>query len=360
MKELKIEITRFIKDKKKILLIGSIFIAILLSAFYVVNEIYFSTSETEESEITNVSGVQNENSGYFQIYIENEENGEPFINNGLLTNVFYSEDVLDEVDSLVSINLIELVQEQELRREVASDDLQRLIEVSLSSSSNIITVYAHTDVKTDNLTILNYYHDLIFDGSIPFLEGKEVYLLTEPGLMDSVGNQQAKDEQRTLENQINYPVLSIIFLLGLVAGLIMMIVILYSIELFSKKINYSFTYFSNADEQFFLYDIKLENEKEMNYFIYTPKVTRKMILSESNMSELTNIIDNTSHQKNDIAEDKNIILANNIMEQHELDHISEIIIVLFSGTTTRAWFNQQIKLLEIPKHIPIKILQINE
>lgn len=357
MKTIMIEFKRFIKNKRKIILIGALIVSVLTVALYVAGEVAPSPSDTTEDELGPVGESSNEGSSYFQMYVENTEDGSAFTNNGLLTNYFYSEDIINELDSLVSINLTEIIEQQELERRVTEVPLQRVIEVSFSDVSNIFTIYAHSENTSDNRKIINYYYDLILNNDITVLDGKEVYVLREPSVIELPENseslarlsQNPEVSGSQVSSGISIVNVVVFLIVGFIIGAILMILLAYTIELFSKKLNYSFTYFVDDGEKFMLGDDELENMAEVKHFIQFPDGNSKLFLVENDPNNLSTEMDNSM---------QNIVFGHNILEEDNIENYSEIILTIIPEETSRSWLNQQKRMLEL-YDIPVKILQLN-
>ena len=360
-----IEIKRFLDDNKINIIKFSILFAILFAGI-----MFLLKSDTEESKIETEEDVQispeeflNESQpAYFQMFIQ-EQDGRSFSNNSIISQYFKLSSVKKNVLEDTGIDLEKI--EEDLLDEIAES--MDLIQVTRNDHSNLITASFNLGNQRQNVILANYYFDLIIDGELEFLNNKTIHVFSNPQIAKLVDASES-DERITEDVLVSgNRVLQIIYsltrnlIIGLILGAVFSSGIFLLINLYSKKINYSFSYDIDDDTDFVLYDWELNNENEVLQFVAVPMKRNKLIVSERELDTFSKklVADNKNISFENSDKHKTLLTELRTLSEVDLQmNISEIVLVIQPGVTTRKWYKTQQKYTSIYK-FPTKVVQIN-
>lgn len=345
MKALWIEVKRFIKDKTMLVIIGSLIIA----ALYTVGMVVFDRGapDLEEDELGIEVAEGNDDAAYFYFFVENQD-GTVFTNTSILETYFRFDTTLQEVSEQTNVPLYDIVEESRENAENALEGEEEILLLERNDYSMMFGLFVNTGSKNDNLTVATYYRDMIEGDGVPFLANKDVYVLVEPQIVED-----EMFDDTNIETTTNLSVRSLVIssIVGLILGIVIMLGVAVVASLFSKKLNYSFTYTWNEEDQFLLSDSRLENEDEVSQLIQLPLQKGKVLLLESGVEN--KLKETVTTMKPDFIEQKHSLADIDLNET-----ITEVIIVIDSKSTSRAWYRKQRRLLEAYE-VPVKVIQTN-
>lgn len=355
-----IEIKRLIKDNLVFIGGTSIVFAIvftMIASFYVppkvVNEIEVQVPDafTKDSQ-----------KARFQLYIENED-GNVFTNNNLLIDYFTLESEISNIKKETGIDLEKINKELielELEEEITP------IHAYKDSSNGLIIITVNLGNERNNILVSNYIYNLFLGNKIGFLENKKIYPFDTPKLLESETSATGENtiEGSLLSKRAKVSTSKLIKngLVGLVIGLVFSIGVALLKALGSKKLNYSFTYHVDDQDEVLLYDPTLQNEKYMSSFVGIPYGEKKLILSEYPLEEFTKnmLTDDNSISFKEIAEETVLLIEKDTLANVNVsDTFSEIIIIIKPYQTTKKWYRNQKEISRLYQK-PVKIIQINK
>lgn len=345
MKFIWIEVLRFLKNNIKYIIGGALLFGLVLGV-----SSYFFDRGNPNLEVQNENSLVDGDgkSAIFNFYIENQD-GTVYTNTSIIEQYMLMDETLMELNKFTETDVYKLFQKElEIDYSRTPDD-RGILGVVKNSYSQRMSIVANTGNEEDNMKIVQYFSELMKNDQIDFLETKNIYYFEEPMIVDSLdtSNTIINDEG----NDLSISNIVIRVLAGMILGIVIVIGIAVIKALFSKKLNYSFSYFWDENDIFFLSDSKLENSKELKQFVSFPIESDKLIVTENNKEAKIQKFLSTSNKNN-------LKFLNSITEINSLDSISEVIILIQSNETSRAWYKQQRRALKMI-NIPIKIVQIN-
>ena len=351
-----LEIKRFLKENKKYLIIGTLFLSVLFSgAITLLNQ-----TDIEEEQETGIEDslevFENDSrSAYFRFYIEKVD-GSSFSNAATLNELFNMEELYEKVLTETNIDIKEIIEFAEDKEFIDFSP----IKVKINGDSNIYTAIFETGDNSDNISLANYYYSYLFDRQFNMLEKHTVYSLVEPELVEDTEEKEKDTEEKEKDTKVvqskksNFEWIKNI-IINLVIGFILSVVLVIGIlllkELFGNKLNYFFGYDAEEFDDFILYDQKLNNGKTIQYFLGLPYSANKLILIESGINqEQKNLLFDNSNPNFDIS--------NSIDKTSTSKIYDEIILIVKVNETTRRWYNEQKKLINLHE-AKTKIIQLN-
>ncbi|SHE87747.1 hypothetical protein SAMN02745249_01344 [Atopostipes suicloacalis DSM 15692] len=349
------EIKRFFKKYIKQILIASVLLTTVFSTLY----LFKSEATPEDDEYSGALTDPDlyDGNAYFKFYVE-DENQEAFTNTVLLNQYLRLEENLTEVSENTNTNLLEAYEEQKINLELNPTDTIPVIEVRRDNKSQLMTLYVRLENIKDNKKIANYLFDELLNNKISVLENKDVYLFLEPNVFEkTIEKATTKDLFSSLNIRKTIMIVSIL----LVLSIVLMISIFLGKEFFSKKLNFSFSYFTDESTEFNLYSDRIENNYEISKFLSAPGFTEKLLVTQNILPKLEEISKNTTINKSKnklVIDTTKFYIYKELENTEELSQVSEIIIVVEAGKTDRNWFNTQKRVASLYNK-PIKVLQIN-
>jgi len=368
-----LEIKRFLKDNKLTILIGGIIIAVLI----VVGAQFIGGSSEEGSSGENSQGqteqaeeaTENTNDTravQFDLYIEDED-ASWFKNNNLLNLYFTLDRVVEDIESATGVNLANIDENRE-ERGLAEDSY--LIHVYQDESNGVMTFTVNTGNESDNMEVANHIYGYFENNTIEFLESRRIFPVTGPQLegknseeQSSQESQLAQTEESTSQSSSN-PVLQNIQngILGLIVGLTVMIGLLFVQSLFSKKLKYSFAYNIDDGENHIIYNPSVGNEDNVSQLVAIPFSKQKLILAEQSLNDDDRTLlagnERVSFDR-DTDKETYLLEKNNLSDVDIKRDFTEIIILVSPYKTSRKWYNNQRKLMEL-YDVPTKTVQLNK
>lgn len=327
-----LELKRFLKEKSKYIITGTLLFGLLFSILLVILD---QTDSEIDMEIKESSEIFDNDSkaSFFQFYIEKED-GSSFKNEAIMNELFNTDDLYKEVLLETNIDINEII---EISEEKAYFDFLP-IKVKFNGDSDIYTAFFETGDESGNIRVANFYYDYLLDDNFTVLESHKIIPLVEPRIVEYEEEIQVTESSKikiaSMKNIIINTVLGFILAFGTVAGLLILK------ELFGKKLSYIFGYTSENFDDFIIYDKNFTNEKSVQYFLSIPENAKKLILSETKLNK----------------NDQNILFADTNLDIQLVDSIElasttniydEIILIIKTGETTRTWYNKQIDLIEL-------------
>lgn len=358
-----IEIKRFLKDHKKFIAIGSIIISILFTAamlFLDMNKEGVTQDSQEDFEFSQAEVMNEAQPAYFQFYLETQD-GIAYGNSAIFNQYFNLKSTKEKAQQTTNVD-IETVEEEIYLKELSKEI--SIINVTRNDSSYLFTASFNLGNERNNLKLAKYYFDLLVKDEMGILEDKNIYIFAEPVIskinqeeLDS--NQLTEGENKLNQNNLMNHVKNII--IGLILGIVLIIGLALMKVIYGKTLNYSFGYEVEEDNKFILSDDNLGNEDLVVQFVAVPFETGKVILSEQSL-DLT--IKERLTRNKILTFDKNQtdhVVLNEMTSLAGIDKnttISELIIIISPGLTTREWYKKQMKFANINK-LPTKIVQMN-
>ncbi|MEY8292020.1 hypothetical protein AAK882_05130 [Carnobacteriaceae bacterium 52-44] len=354
------ELLKFLKKNLIKILLGTV----ILAGIYVALNYSFTDEEEvaiEESNIEEIESINDDTEsihfvstappGSFNFYVEHLK-GDAFTNNALIKQYFTSPRVLEQVTNDTGINLKEIIEKTGnlVHVDYTEEGEAQVIDVKRDGNSHLNEFIVNIGNEEDNLTLANYYFDLINDEVVPFLADKEITIFRTPIIKDIDGLSLLDDEEKVKEP------LSLIrqMIIGVIFGVISSTSILLIWSYFTKKLYYSFTYSTHNNDFFYLVDNRLDYNDDLNKILDPNAISKKVIVNESD-EEVNSDFDS---RLNNLKTIKNYSIVKNVYDINEANEFEQLIFVVKEGVTSRTWYNKQRKISQV-FNVPVFVLQIN-
>lgn len=347
----------FLKNNFKKIIVRSIVFFVLFTGMMYFLKVITAKSNEEMHEEEEILSVFEDDSrpAYFKFYIKKPD-GNTYTNGATIDSIFNLEKAYEYVLEETGIDL------KEIKIELQPKDIDeefKPVQVDIDSSSNIFTTIIDTGNNQDNMKVATSYYNYLFDDKIEILNNNSLYSIEEPELIRVY--EEGDIEGNSVQEISSREVLVDAFI-GLALGFIISVITLIIKELFSEKLNYTFSYNTGNPDNIMLYESREEQIEVLLQFIGSPFLKEKIIISEK---KLNNNIRNLLELNGEITlgERKDqVMLLREYKSVSEVDlsnNIGEIFIIVSLTNTSRSWYNQQMELSNLRK-TPIKIIQIRE
>lgn len=334
------EIKRFFKENLKIYSAFCVLGILLFGVLLVVQNVFDSKKVTVEID-------KDSRMASFVFYVENSLQG-VYNNSNFLDTVFLSEEFVQGAEKETGVEIGKLIDEQ-LNSDFVPTLLDRgYIGVGRDVHDETLLFQANLGSEEENLAVANYYYNLVINDEIPFLQNKEVYVVRKPYLVDLEENLANSDPAATT------PSLAVTILKGMIfgiVGLVIGIIFVFLYHLLTKKINYSFSYEFDIDDQFYI------ERKDRATFLSTllhPNFGKKLILCQQDLS-----VDLQKDIKK--YEKENYSFTNQLAKINPNENFQEIIFVIVENQTDKEWyyrqrealksFSERIKIIQVPQRL---------
>lgn len=364
------EIWRFIKDKKMGILVGALIIGVLtiLLSLFLPNIMNQSAKETEmldvgqviepiseeEAQASNeaLSHIYEQAPASFEFFVQLED-GDPFTNSFVFDEYFVTTEIIEEVENQTGINYNETLTHEKNLNLIKTSQYRGSIAGIRDQSSHVITlrVQAGKDAE-ENLTLAEAFYDMILDKEVPFSSDLNVTMMREPIIgetltennLDMVSSPEVLGAIMPVASDSQSIILYGIA--GFIVGLLVTGILLFIIQLFRNKITYAFQYSWDFDDHHFLYTNDTNEEQLVNFFSSPESIKQLVVHQESSLIQ-------------EFIRSNQPIESTTALSRFTDEHANpdEIVLLVESNVTEKAWFNEQYRLAEMNKG-QITILQI--
>lgn len=270
-------------------------------------------------ELTEYKELLSEGAYYFRVYIEHE-NGGALTAPYLLEEIIQSEDVTNFVEKEAGTKF--------------TIDPKVSVSVIKQNSNVIMEVQVGTGDKVANQKLADAYFKAFQEEITPFLKNKETYVLS-----DSIQMRENEDSRDVLNNNlsqgserswIEYILMAI---MGSFVGIIFGLFISMLIGILGKKVNSLFEYRNDPNDMIIRFTDSNDNQKQLIHSIEYPLNNKKIILSETQLSE--EIMDQINLQDNILQ------IGNDVSNLDPALVADEIIILINENITSKKWYHSQ-------------------
>jgi len=354
------EIKRFLANKLKLIVSCAIIFGIALAGLGYFKQI---NAKTEEKDVVNdeseVYDYIDSRAAYFRFYLEKPD-GDPFRKVGTIQELFTTDEMYEELYQDEQIDLESI--EETIREESGQDEFNS-IDTFQDDSNNMYVIRFETGENKRNLDLANYYYELLLNGKFEMLDNLNIYSITSPKLVKKTTDAELEEQKISSEKNISFKKIIVYFVIGTIGGAIFIFIILILLELYSKKLNFSFAYIADETNDFIVVDERLENKMMVGNYIGRPYGNRKIVLSEESLSSNAKAIlignKNDEINFNEVQKDKLTLVEKNTLNTIKLmNDYTEVIIVVLPGITTRKWYETQKMLCKLYE-LPVKTVQLN-
>lgn len=347
MKFIWIEILKFFKNNIYKIILGTVAITSLFLVNSYLNESSKVDETQDESEISTEARTAN-----FYFYVEYADNS-AFTNYLLIEEYLLTESLMEEASKEIGIDINALITNTENSIKLTNGPVKtsKVIGTMRNSDMNLLELYVNVGDEGQNLKLTNFYYDLLINKNIPFLEDKGVYIFEEPNFIELEESTESFSFERNDSGNILRTIV-----IGIIVGSIISTAILLLLTLISQKLNYSFSYFINRDDIFYLIDNKIPFNEELKFLLQFNSNSNTIIVCQ----DTDKLLENSSGKMiNKMISNSKVKVRNNIYEVEDFNHIDRIIFIIQEDVTTRKWYDRQRNIEKILK-IPTVVLQINK
>lgn len=258
---------------------------------------------------------------YFIRFFIEDDFGNVYNRSNLLLEILSHESIKSMVEERVDIEVPE--------------PLTDFIKTEFNSNNVVLTVSFGTGNVEVNKKLALAYYDVLENEEIEFLEGKNLYFLTEPTKHDSEKNINDIENENVDGASEDTSILKMLFLVtvSIVFSIILTLILVYFKVLKSNTVSAITNLRLNKQETLLNLIYFIDKNKSLNSFIEKNNINNTVILSESN-DYLLNEHNNLFNQFEDIDQIENVLNALVIVKVEE---------------TSKQWFMEQIEQLRAAK-----------
>lgn len=342
------EIFRFLKDYFFKILLGAVLVSVVAVGLrYYRSD--FDSKEVKEAYGSLLTRYEQE-PAEFQ-FVVTKPDGTLFNNSFIFDEYFSQTEQVTHVENVTGIKFAEWLVEENILELQKSNTFRGGLAALRVPSADVITLRVLVGkTSEDNLKIAQAYQKLLENSELPFLKGNTVTILNEASLIERL----PLDQFPTLANASSLSQISnltprsmVIFgVAGLIAGFLLTAVLLFVLRLFKKEIVYAFDYTWDMDDMHLIYRRK-NNESNTNLqdLITIPELAHRYVIIQGDPNNLLPVED----QRNT----KCVTKVQDIKTE-----VQEIVLVIYSLQTTKAWYNHQYQLAKLYR-VPVKIIHVS-
>lgn len=346
------EYWRFLKANLWRLLLGAVLGAlILLGARYLLGQVWLS-NRNEAYQYLN--RVYQQEPAEFQAIISIED-GQLFTSSNIYDEYFSSEPVIKEIEDRTGIQFHQWLDSERQLELFKSDGFRGGIAAIRDNSSGLITFrFLVGKTSAENLKIAQAYAELLSEERFDFNQKHQINI-TNPAqtveLLD-LDMVETVPTPATLNMFAGMTAKNIIIfsVLGLIMGAIITALILWLARLRKPQIAYAFEYSWDLDDKHLLWSgHKGQVGSELAQVIQIPHVDTRLVVSQAGHEG----IDLT-----DLTKQAGCYYLADLGQSGQIQEtIQEIVILIHSNVTDKAWYRDQYKLAKL-FHVPLKIIQV--
>lgn len=316
--EFKIELQRFIKNNlKRFFIITGVLFVILSAALFGLDWLKSANSpDSGESDIEYIH--------QFDLFIENSDDS-MFSNPSIIRENIVLSGLHEQIEDELNIPLT--VEDEETAETEFKYHLHR------DSNSGRYTFIVNLDNMEDSELLANRFYDAFDNNEISVIDDKDITLFSEPYFVDEENGEESYLEQESYFNVKNLIVFAVFSAIIAVGYIILK-------DLFSKTINYYFSYDADKVNQFILIDKQLNNFNDID--VIKDSATNTLYLSDNSSESLAGIETKSLDQT-----DGQLIKT-----------FDDVVIFVVPFETRKKWYRKQKEIIEWFDK-PVKVIQVN-
>lgn len=318
------EVKRYFKENIKLIVLISVVFSGL--AFIFLRQFMGSNTAIEPVlEETHQDDLSIRNAE-FRVYIENP-NDTVFININLLEKIFFKPDTLIEVNNQLGVDIQTVLDKQEDAGFFGTQSDRGAIGIGRDSHNDTLVFTSKIGTEEERLSTANYFFEILTSADFELMEGKKLIVIEKPHLRE-YSDLELEASLVTEARGSFFLTLLIEGILSIFIGITLGSIIPLFYHMNTSKINYGFNYFVRPQD---LVIIERENKEAYRNIIKEPVAEIKVIISEHKPSEKL------------LAGIPNIVLiSNDLLEVDSTIELTEIVILIIEGETTKEWYGSQI------------------
>ena len=347
------ELWRFLKDNKlRIFLGGCLFALLAVGVRYGLDHWVLAKDQAAYEYLSQTyAGEPAEFQGIVTI-----EDGSIMNNSYIYDEYFSSPQVITKVEEETGVDLKRFQESETLLELYKSNQFRGGIAAIRDQSSNVITFrFLVSPNEEDNLKVAQAYYNLLQSEEVAFMDKQEITLLDQPQLGEMLDLERFKEipteESLSPYGQTSTVMFIVYGLAGFLVGLMLSLVFLFIRQLIKPTIDYAFDYAWDYDDKHILVrnqDGKLD--QRLPGLMSVPLGQKRLVVSQGSgqhrVVEHIQSINEDTLMVNDLA-----------LDNPELASIDEIVILVQSYLTQKAWYRHQVELAHLYGK-PIRIIHL--
>lgn len=302
-----------------------------------------------EKKMTQDENMATITSTSFAFYIEDKLTGESFKNNYLMELILESDRYTGIIQEKTGVDFkSSIIKYYENYPDTKQGDPFKPFSSKRNTSTDVISFTINLFNKEDSQAVAEAYFALMQEADDSFFNTKDFYTLSEPTVLSDEPNNNVQGDMARDSSAISKKTILMSIILALVLGIIIGLGIEFLRALLNKRITYSYTVSWDPGMEYLNFThVKADREKEIVYSLSQPKLDSKILLAEEE-GDLAKYM----------AKESFAMCAQNLLDLDVSTPVEQFVILLKSGETAKAWFEQQLRLLENFSDAKVKIIHI--
>lgn len=325
------EFWRFFKDYFVKILLGAVLVGVLTMglkwAFDAYTESLYQDAAAEDQnpellaeQMDYLAEIYQEEPAEFTFVVQLED-GAIFENSFIFDEYFSSEEVVKEISQATGVNYAPTIEAEKSLGLIKTSSYRGSIAAIRDRSSSVITMRVlAAPTAEENLILADEMYRLMNESELPFMENLTYIPMSTP----EIGESLVEEEMTMVASPASLGLINtseigqgqtnwlLYFILGFILGIFIATVILFIVQLFKKKITYAFQYAWDFEDVHLL----LDQDQDPRPYIEQPADRTRLVTWEGEAER-----GNSDYQ--------------------------ELVILIDSGQTSKAWFNEQYQLAEV-------------
>lgn len=347
------ELWRLLKDSVWKLIMGGALFGLLFAGCR-----YFGSQwgqETSSDQQSLLSIVYDQEPAEFQAVIVDEA-GDLFGNSFVIDEYFRTPQVVATIEEKTGTDF-QKVLETEISDGVAIDsDYRGGLAAIRNTSSDVMTFRFLVGQSTeDNLKIAKSYQQFLEEEGLPFLKNSEIVIMHEAQSHEFLTEEElsmvAGKGLSGYLNDVRTPSVMVYGISGVIFGTLITAGLIFLHRFFAKRVAYAFEYQWELENTHLVLDTATDPTGEgLRTLMKIPVVTQRFILAESHLERY--------RQQDELDLSTETFYFDHLQEALSQTQVpDEIVIIIESKKTHKAWLNTQMQLAEL-YHCPVKLIHL--
>ncbi|EFR31332.1 hypothetical protein [Eremococcus coleocola] len=350
------ELWRFLKDNLFRIILGAlVFAGLAVGVRFALDHLILNKNQVAYNYLEQV--YQSE-PAEFQAIVTIDD-GSVFNNSYVFDQYFTSEAVVKKIEAKTQVPISKMLQaEKDLELRKSSEFRGGIAGIRDTSSSAITFRFVVSPDPNENLKVAQAYADLLESEDKPFGDKQAITMITEPQIGELLDPKLTPEvETATALSPYGHtsPVMFGVYgVAGFVVGIFLTILILFIRQLMRKQIVYAFDYAWDFHDRQILVAAKDKGQASplvdrLLGILAIPYGHRHLVVTQGDNNletEKIQVLNETTQVVNDLVTD-----------QASLEEIDEIVILIYSNQTSKAWYKAQKELAALYRK-PLRIIQV--
>lgn len=331
------ELYRFIRDHLIKILIGTLAVATLIAG----GRYYLSSQHAMQHQdaYNYLKEIYSQEPAELQFIVTTNE-GELFGNSFIFDEYFSQPQWIKRIEQETGIQFGKWLESEQELGLFKTPQFRGGLAAIRNSSSDVMTLRVLVaPTAQENLTITQAIMKLVENEEVAFLNHHNVTFLEQPMIGERLdletNTMVATPESLSVYAGPNVRSVVLYGVLGLIAGFILTVGVLFLRQLSRSKISYGFDYAWELEHMHVLYNPALSDAQTLLEVVQTPPVQNRVVIAQNAVEGIAT--QSTLSQTN--------------------QELNEIVVLIQSGDTTKQWYKDQMVLSRLYR-VPVKIIHI--